>query len=170
MFFTLISFILPKTAETLRKHLSPLTKRFSTGGLTLAFMLELIPAGTIPALNLPSPGIETLITASTIEETLFALAKKKKMAAVITAYSSTPDQTDDTPFITASGYHVADGVVAANFLPMHTRIQIPQLFGDKIFVVKDRMHKRFSDRVDIWFPDRASAKKFGLRRAEIVVL
>lgn len=170
MFFAIIGLLLPQTAETLRIHLSPFAKRFATSGLTLAFMLELIPAGTIPALAMPSPGIETLVSASMLEETLFTPEKKKKMEVVITAYSSTPDQTDDTPFITASGYHVTDGVVAANFLPMHTRIMIPKLFGDKIFVVKDRMHKRFNDRVDIWFPDRASAKKFGLRKTEIIIL
>ncbi|MDO8585128.1 MAG: hypothetical protein Q7R85_03355 [bacterium] len=170
MFFTAIQWLLPQTAQTLRKYLAPLTKRFAAGGLTLAFMLPLIPTGVIPSLSLPTPGIETLVADSTLRETLFAPSKKKTMSAVITAYSSTPDQTDDTPFITASGYHVTDGVVAANFLPMHTRIMIPKLFGNKIFVVKDRMHRRFSDRVDIWFPDRASAKNFGLRKAEIVVL
>ena len=31
---------------------------------------------------------------------------------VITGYSSTPDQTDSTPFITASGTYVEDGIVA----------------------------------------------------------
>src|SRR5437868_1496729 len=44
----------------------------------------------------------------------------QRIATKITAYSSTEDQTDDSPFITASGAHVADGIVAANFLPLHT--------------------------------------------------
>src|SRR3989338_6396754 len=35
----------------------------------------------------------------------------------VTAYSSSPDETDDTPFITASGGDVRDGVMAAYFLP-----------------------------------------------------
>ncbi|PIR88861.1 MAG: hypothetical protein COU07_04200 [Candidatus Harrisonbacteria bacterium CG10_big_fil_rev_8_21_14_0_10_40_38] len=94
----------------------------------------------------------------------------RAMTVVITAYSSTPDQTDDTPFITASGTHVRDGIVAANFLPIGTKIQIPELFGDKIFVVEDRMHERFSDRVDVWFATREEAKTFGLRKATIHVL
>ncbi len=93
-----------------------------------------------------------------------------RMTVKVTAYSSTEDQTDDSPFITASGAHVADGIVAANFLPLHTHIRIPALFGEKVFVVEDRMAKRFSDRVDIWMADRPSAWKFGLRHAEIVVL
>ena len=55
-------------------------------------------------------------------------------------YSSTHDQTDDTPFITASGTYVRDGVVAANFLPIGTVIKIPDLYGNKTFVVEDRMN------------------------------
>ena len=88
---------------------------------------------------------------------------------VLSAYSSTPDQTDSTPFIMASGKHVYDGAIAANFLPMGTLVRIPELFGGKIFVVEDRMHKRFSDRVDIWMETRQEAINFGLRSAAIEV-
>lgn len=88
----------------------------------------------------------------------------------ITAYSSTPDQTDSTPFITASGSRVRDGIVAANFLPFGAKIKIPQIFGDKIFVVEDRMNKRYQERVDIWFSTRRETKQFGIQRSEIVVL
>ncbi len=94
----------------------------------------------------------------------------KRMTVDITAYSSTPDQTDDTPFITASGAHVRDGIVAANFLPLHTKVKIPELFGEKVFEVEDRMNRRYTHRMDIWMADRASARKFGLKHAEIVVL
>ncbi|MDP2696070.1 MAG: hypothetical protein Q8O87_02340 [bacterium] len=94
----------------------------------------------------------------------------KRLTVTLTAYSSTPDQTDDTPFITASNKRVRDGIVAANFLPFGTKIMVPELFGDKIFVVEDRMHRRFSDRVDIWFAERADAKRFGRRQADILVL
>ncbi|MBI2674482.1 MAG: 3D domain-containing protein, partial [Candidatus Yanofskybacteria bacterium] len=57
------------------------------------------------------------------------------------AYSSTPDQTDDTPFITAWGTQVRDGIIAANFLPFGTLVKMPDLYGDKIFTVEDRMNK-----------------------------
>src|SRR3989344_1044153 len=60
---------------------------------------------------------------------------EKTIDMVITAYSSTPDQTDDTPFITASGKQVADGIVANNLLPFGTKIRMPDLYGDKVFVV-----------------------------------
>jgi 3D (Asp-Asp-Asp) domain-containing protein len=88
----------------------------------------------------------------------------------ITAYSSTEDQTDDTPFIAASGKHVYDGMVAANFLPFGTKIKIPELFGDKIFTVDDRMNKRYQNRVDIWYSETVDAIKFGIQKAKIEIL
>ena len=80
----------------------------------------------------------------------------------VTFYSSTPDQTDSTPFITANGTHVYDGVAAANFLPFGTKVMLPELFGNKVFVIEDRMHERFSHRVDIWVSTREEALKRGV--------
>jgi 3D (Asp-Asp-Asp) domain-containing protein len=89
----------------------------------------------------------------------------------VTAYSSTPDQTEGDPFITASGARVYDGVLAANFLPFGTKVKLPELFGDKIFIVEDRMNARFKDtRIDIWFPDRSSAKEFGIQETTMEIL
>lgn len=80
----------------------------------------------------------------------------------VTFYSSTPDQTDDTPFITANGTQVRYGIAAANFLPFGTRIKLPELFGDEVFVVHDRMNPRFSRRVDIWLKSREEAIDHGV--------
>lgn len=88
----------------------------------------------------------------------------------ITAYSSTYDQTDSSPFITASGTRVRDGIVATNFLPIGTKIKIPQYYGDKIFTVEDRMNRRYWKMVDIWMPSRLEAVQFGLRRAEVEII
>lgn len=114
--------------------------------------------------------IEALIAQTSITAIESLHTRSTAMTVVITAYSSTEDQTDDTPFTTASNKHVVDGIVAANFLPFGTKLQIPKLFGDKVFVVEDRMHDRFSDRVDVWFADREAAMKFGKRATEIVIL
>ncbi|MEK7478585.1 MAG: hypothetical protein AAB626_01515 [Patescibacteria group bacterium] len=88
----------------------------------------------------------------------------------LTAYSSTEDQTDSTPFIAASGKYVYDGMVATNFLPFGTKIKIPALYGDRIFTVDDRMNRRYQNRVDIWFADRESAMNFGLQRTVIEIV
>lgn len=98
-------------------------------------------------------------------------AVTQRMKVIITAYSSTPEETDDTPFITASGKTVRDGIVANNLLPLGTKIKIPGLYGDKVFTVEDRMNKRWSDyRFDIWFPSKTLAKNFGVKTAYIEVL
>lgn len=94
----------------------------------------------------------------------------KEIPIIATAYSSTPNQTDSTPFITASGSRVRDGIVAANFLPFGTKVRLPEVFGDRIFIVEDRMHPRKEWMVDIWFASTADAVNFGAKRTTIEVL
>lgn len=97
--------------------------------------------------------------------------KSSKIGLVlVTAYSSSPDETDETPFITASGNLVDYGVVAANFLPLGARIRLPKLFGSQVFVVEDRLHERYNDRVDVWLPSKADAIQFGQKVSEIEIL
>lgn len=86
------------------------------------------------------------------------------------AYSSTPDQTDNTPFITAWGTQVRDGIIAANFLPFGTLVKMPDLYGDKIFVVEDRMNRRYTYKIDVWFPERGQAMEFGNKKVKIEVV
>ncbi len=88
----------------------------------------------------------------------------------ISAYSSTRDQTDGDPFTTASGTRVHDGTVASNFLPFGTRIRIPEYYGDKIFVVEDRMSARYRYKADIWMESRADALQWGVRYTKLEVL
>ncbi len=95
----------------------------------------------------------------------------KTIDTIITAYSSTPGQTDDTPFTTASNKDVRDGIVANNYLPFGTQIRIPELYGDKIFVVEDRMSwKKGNYHFDIWFSNYEQALIFGAERTYIEVL
>lgn len=89
---------------------------------------------------------------------------------IITGYSSTPWETDEDPYITASGKYVHEGIVAANFLPFGTKIIIPELYGNKIFVVEDRMHHRYWYNIDIWFPSHEEALEFGAKKSYIKVI
>ncbi len=95
----------------------------------------------------------------------------KKMPVVITAYSSSVWETDSTPFITASNTEVRDGIIANNYLPFGTKIRIPEIYGNKIFVVEDRMHSSKSKyQIDIWFPSHGEAEEFGAKRSYIEIL
>lgn len=99
--------------------------------------------------------------------------KRKTYTVPMTAYTSDPAQTDDTPCITASGLDVCkrniENVVAANFLPIGTRVKIPELYGNRVFYVEDRMNKRYDYRMDIWMKDIKDARQFGLKNVTIEV-
>lgn len=84
-------------------------------------------------------------------------------------YSSEKKQTDHDPFSTASGTRPKWGTVATNQFPLWTRLKI-QGMGEKIFTVEDRMHKRYNNVVDIWFPSKDQARKFGARNLKYSVL
>jgi len=92
----------------------------------------------------------------------------------MTAYNSEVGQTDDSPCITANGFNVCkhgiEDTIAANFLPMGAKIKIPELFGDRIFIVRDRMNKKHPNRVDVWMKDRHDAIQFGVKIAKIQVI
>src|SRR3989344_4085984 len=63
---------------------------------------------------------------------------KGQIQVIATAYSSTIEQTDESPFVTASGSTVRNGIVANNGLKFGTKIRIPLLYGNRIFIVEDR--------------------------------
>ncbi len=94
----------------------------------------------------------------------------------VTAYNAGDlDQCSGDPCISASGENLCDTLVlgyqrcAANFVPLGTRLHIETL-GE--YVVVDRMHKRFGQRVDIAMkPDeKERARSFGVQRLRVTVL
>lgn len=113
----------------------------------------------------------------------FPVAEQKQPKRVIwvtvTAYSSEPAQTDDTPCIPANGYDLCEhyekygnaNTVAANFLRFDTQVKFPELFGDNGFVVRDRMNARYNgqNRVDIWMPSKQQAVEFGVKRVKMEI-
>jgi 3D (Asp-Asp-Asp) domain-containing protein len=108
--------------------------------------------------------------ATELEEAPKVTVVRMYASVPMTAYTSRPEETDDTPFITADGSHVRDGIVACNFLPFGTKVRIPKLFGDKVFEVHDRMNKRFPYKMDFWMERLDNALQFGLRRADIEIV
>ncbi len=132
-------------------------------------------------LDLSSPRVakaETVAINSTFEPVITvglpevgSRTPHKVIEAVVTVYTSTPEQTDDSPFITATGERVHDGLIAANFLPFGTQVKFPELYGDKIFIVYDRMNARYGyGRADIWLDtSRREARKFGVKRLKMEI-
>jgi len=67
---------------------------------------------------------------------------------------------------TASGTIPKEGrTIACNFLPFGTRIRI-QGFSNT-FVVEDRLHPKYTNRVDIFFSTHRKALKFGIKKGVI---
>jgi len=108
------------------------------------------------------------------------------------AYSSDRYQTDGSPFTPSDMSNYRDMfresgavyAIAANDLPLGTRVRIPKLYGDQIFVVRDRMNARYTgrSRLDVYMAvgnedgtdidlnaSRAAAKQFGLKNVEVEI-
>ena len=99
---------------------------------------------------------------------------KKSAYYTVTAYTSEAAQTDSSPCITANGFnlceHGVEDSIATNFLPFGTKIRMPEIFGDRVFIVRDRMNARYTNRFDVWMINKADAKKFGVKIAKIEIL
>ena len=89
----------------------------------------------------------------------------------VTGYNSLPNQTDDSPFITATGDSVFWGGIAVsrpllrdNLLPYGSVVTITG-YPDQFFIVFDTMNKRFKNyKADIWFSDFEDAWGLGVKR------
>lgn len=115
-----------------------------------------------------SPGtaeIEPIVDSNSFLE---GKLEKRIMVLTITGYSSSPDETDDTPWLTAYNTFPKWGTVASNILPYGTKIKIPSIFGDQIFIVEDKMNPRFDENIDIWFPSKEEALNFGIYKDVLV--
>ena len=95
----------------------------------------------------------------------------EQIPVIITGYSSSPGETDNTPHLTAAGTWAREGIVANNLLPFGTKIKIPEIYGDKIFIVEDRMNSRKGDyHFDVWFSSSEKALNFGAKTTYIEIL
>lgn len=93
------------------------------------------------------------------------LAQGNIVYMTVTAYNSEVAQCDSTPCITADGFNVCEhnqeDVIATNILPFGTKVMFPELFGDRVFTVHDRMNAKYSYRADIWMKNHSDAIQFG---------
>ena len=92
----------------------------------------------------------------------------------LTSYNSEYNQTDGDPCTTANMFNVCEhgieDTIAANFLKFGTKVRIPELFGNRIFTVRDRMNQRYPNRVDVWMINKKDSENFGVRQARIEVV
>lgn len=96
--------------------------------------------------------------------------------AIITAYTSDPNQTDSTPEIAANGqniwhlYQKGFNTCASNNYKFGTKIKIDDL---GICIVRDRMNRRYTGKNKIdWYMGYSTQKalRFGEQKLQIIIL
>ena len=115
--------------------------------------------------------------ASLTLDNAFATANvQHTLQTTMSAYSSTEDQTDDTPRITATGQEVREGIIAVSpdlletQLPYGTKVKVINLRSDEqgcggfdtgVLEVQDTMGADKTNQVDLWLPTREAALEWG---------
>ncbi len=152
--------------------------------LTMAVILPLVLSGGDTIRPSSAAGLPTFSSGDRPESGDYYLQSELRISllppldVVVTAYSSTVGQTDDTPFLTASLTDVRPGIIAlSRDLIRRYTPDAPFAYGDRvfikgqgIFVVEDTMNKRYSRRADIWFPSRDEAIQFGRKELTIAMV
>jgi 3D (Asp-Asp-Asp) domain-containing protein len=101
-------------------------------------------------------------------------ARYRALVVTATAYNSVPEQTDDDPDIAAWGDRLEPGMksiaVSRDLLQLglrrNTKVRIHGLPGE--YVVLDKMHQRWENRIDIYMgEDTRAARHFGKRKVKI---
>jgi len=143
-----------------------LSDRFLIGlitGMLISFGISVIIYYR-PAKEKPEP--ETKIADCFIKAPSNPLGIPTERKVVITAYSSSPEETAGDPFITASGERVREGIVAC---PREYKFGTIIEIEGKSYICQDRLAKKYDDRIDIWMTDKNSAKTYGKQLKEVRV-
>ncbi len=156
--------------------------------LSLAFFPLIIASmgggETIEYQPIPSPYLEVVSNSFYVQNDILATKEVKVaeradfrvLTMRITAYAPLDPRAvagmchNGDPTSTASGKYPKYGMVATNALPFGTEIRIPELFGNQVFVVEDRMSSRYQNTIDILLDDQDDAIKMGVKWARVEVL
>ncbi len=120
-------------------------------------MLFLLFAFLEPPLPAPAP--------VHIAETVQA-AERIEFMAEITAYTSSHDETDDTPEINAAGKKPGHGSLAC---PRRFDLGTAFVIKGKRYVCDDRLNARYTNRFDIWLPTKEQALEFGIQNLPVEI-
>ncbi|MCB0456258.1 MAG: 3D domain-containing protein [Flavobacteriaceae bacterium] len=123
---------------------------------------------------------KNIILFKLIALTLFSCKEKEEwceLDVVATAYNSTKWQTDGNPYHTAWGDTLKASVksiaVSKDLIKLgltrNTKVKIEDLEG--IYIVNDKMHAKWKNRIDIYFGDDIkAAREWGRKKVKIQYL
>ncbi len=122
----------------------------------------------ITYLVLASIVILPMIPGSAVRYEAVADQAPEVIRAIVTAYTSSVDETDDNPWETASGTKPGPGTIACPAkLPFGTIVEIDGQF----FTCEDRMNKRYreTEHYDVWLGSKEEAMNWGKKELAILV-
>ena len=92
--------------------------------------------------------------------------KGETLGALVTAYTPSPEETDSTPDIMASGKKVYEGAIACpSSIPFGVLIEI----DGELYVCEDRTHPRYEGTFDILMFSKVEAINFGRQKKEVKI-
>ncbi|PYE54894.1 3D (Asp-Asp-Asp) domain-containing protein [Deinococcus yavapaiensis KR-236] len=130
----------------------------------------------------PTPAQVRQTSIARVQQTASLNATGRSTVVRATAYNSLANQTDSTPFVTATGTRTRFGVIALSrdllrLFPYGTRVRLEDLSGqysnmlrNQIFIVEDTMHPRKANTIDVWMSSRSQALQWGARTVRITAL
>lgn len=99
--------------------------------------------------------------------------RSETKTATFTAYTLSEDETDSSPDIGAGNHNLKEyrekgiQVCASRSLPLHTKINIKGFGNCEIL---DRTALKYANRIDILFPTKKEALKFGKQTLEYLII
>ena len=159
---------------------------FALGGVAFG-VLFLLLAASRPPVEVPVPVQVEVPRPVPVYVPAGTLDRAWVLHLTATAYSSRPEETDSSPFVTAAGTRVRPGIVAVSRdleaigLVFGARVVLVEATGPgcgksaraligKVLVVEDRMHRRKRRQIDVWMPTTEAARAFGRCRVTAVAL
>jgi 3D (Asp-Asp-Asp) domain-containing protein len=113
----------------------------------------------------PKDGIEYYYK---LPECVFEANRGDEFLMTVTAYTSSEDETDDTPFLTASQDSCRLGVVASDTMfGFGTKLIIKGYNGGRVCTVLDRGSKIKGYSLDVWMKTKEEARQFGRRKIKV---
>lgn len=101
------------------------------------------------------------------------LGLKRKQNVTVTAYSPRNEETDDSPYRTATNNLVRSGIVAVS----RDLFDAGWVFGKQVYIknygvftIDDLMHQRKTNQIDIFMHDTESALRFGRKQLDAYLL
>lgn len=137
--------------------------------LALAYNQTVDPIAQRLAFTVPYGPVRSLvIDGRVVEPSDLTFKPGMHISVWASAYSSSVEETDGNPFMTASGITVNSKTMASNFLPLGTVVSL----NGKEYIVQDRMNSRYNNEytVDVWQPSSEAAFAFGMRLVTIEIL